>query len=165
MNKYSYCGVACFFFISAAMLHGCAKTLPKNSEEVTPQSIAKTQAETEIKNRYEGSSSLKIEMRVLNEAYKNLIECLILKMPEGIEDPFREVKKARIYTEEALDRGQIYLPMENDKIMQFEGLYKQFYKKLDVLIEASRKKDVETLRELTPQLLNDCIQCHDRFRS
>lgn len=163
MKKYSCCGVVCFFFISAAMLQGCAKTLPRKSEEVQSQSIAKTQAETE--NRYEGSSSLKIEMRVLNEAYKNLIECLILKIPEGIEDPFREVKKARIFTEEALDKGQIYLPMENDKIMQFEEMYKQFYRKLDVLIEASRKKEMETLRELTPQLLNGCIQCHDRFRS
>ena len=151
MKKYSYCRVVCFFFISAAMLQGCAKTLPNIQPETT--------------NGYAGSSSLKIEMRLLNEAYKNLIECLILKIPEGIEDPFREVKKAKISTEEALDKGQIYLPMESDKIMQFEEMYKQFYQKLDVLIEASKKKEMETLRDLTPQLLNGCIQCHDRFRS
>lgn len=164
MKKYSFCEFVYLFFIYAAILQGCAKTLPKKTEEVLPQNIAKTQAVTVTKNN-EGSSSLKIEMRLLNEAYKNLIECLILKMPEGIEDPFWEVKKAKISTEEALDRGQIYLPMENDKIMQFEEMYKQFYQKLDVLIGASRKKEMETLRDLTPQLLNGCIQCHDRFRS
>lgn len=176
MKKSSFFSVVLCFCIPAAMMQGCAKTLPNIQPETT--------------TGHAGSSSLKLEMRMLNEAYKNLIECIILKMPEGIEDPFLEVKKARISTEEALKNRDIYLPRDSGNIEQFKEMRNNFYKRVDLLIEASKKKDrealrrvigrelseividdgtgqrdIQALRDLTPQLLNDCIMCHDRFRS
>lgn len=174
MKKYSFISVFLCLCVPA-MMQGCAKTLPNIQPETT--------------NGYLGSSSLKLEMRILNEAYKNLIECLVLDLPEGIEDPFLEVKKAKVSTEEALKKGDIYLLSGKENTIQFKEMYEQFYQKVDVLIEASKKKDREelrrvvgrelsetvvddaswrrdtqALRELTPQLLKDCIKCHDRFR-
>lgn len=163
--KSNLCKFIFIVIVSCSIMQGCAGTI-KETEDVLDQSGAGRSVEP--KNRYEAStgvSFLKIEMRVLNEAYKNLIECLVLKMPEGIEDPFQELKKAKIKTDEALKKGEVKLPVANEKIKKFEEMHRQFYTKIDAVIEASRNKEMKTLRDLTQQLLNSCIQCHYRFRS
>ncbi|MDO8445535.1 MAG: hypothetical protein Q7T53_05435 [Deltaproteobacteria bacterium] len=112
-----------------------------------------------------GVSPVKIEMRLLNDAFKNLIDSLILNTPETIEEPFHEIHKAKANTEAALEKGEIKLPKNGDKMKQFIELDEQFHKKLEILIEASRKKDMKTVQETTHKLLNGCVQCHSKFRN
>lgn len=112
-----------------------------------------------------GISPVKIEMRLLNDAFKNLIDSLILNTPETIEEPFHEVHKAKANTEAALEKGEIKLPKNGDKMKQFVEMDEQFHKKLEILIEASRKKDMKTVQETTHKLLNGCVQCHSKFRN
>jgi cytochrome c556 len=110
-------------------------------------------------------SPVKAEMRLLDKAFKNLLDSLILNTPEAIEEPFHEVHKAKMNTEKALEKGEIKLPKNNDKIKQFVHMDKDFHKKLENLIEASRKKDMKTVQETTHKLLNGCVQCHSKFRN
>jgi len=119
----------------------------------------------EAKTAASGVSPVKIEMRLLNDAFKNLIDSLILNTPEGIEEPFHEVHKAKANTEAALEKGEIKLPKNGDKMKQFVEMDEQFHKKLEILIEASRKKDMKTVQETTHKLLNGCVQCHSKFRN
>lgn len=108
---------------------------------------------------------VKAEMRLLNKAFLSLIDSLILNNPKAIEEPFHEVHKARIDTEKALEKGNIKLPKNNDKSKQFVELDERFHKKMETLIQASRKGDMKKAQEITHQLLNGCIQCHAKFRN
>lgn len=113
----------------------------------------------------DGANPLKIEMRALNDAFLNLIDSLILNSPDLIEEPFHKVHEARANTEKALEKGEIKLPKNNDKMKQFVEMDEQFHGKLEALIEASRKGDMKAVQDLTHKLMNGCVQCHSKFRN
>lgn len=109
-------------------------------------------------------SPVKAEMRLLDKAFKDLIDSLVLNTPEAIEEPFHEVHMAKANTEKALEKGEIKLPKNNDKMKQFIDMDEQFHKKLEHLLEAARKKDMKAVQEVAHKLLNGCVQCHNKFR-
>lgn len=103
-------------------------------------------------------------MRLLDKAFKNLIDSFILNNPDAIEEPFHEVHKAKANTEKALEKGELRLPKNSDKIKQFIQMDERFHKKLERLLDASRKKDMKTVQDVTHKLLNGCVECHRKFR-
>ncbi len=108
---------------------------------------------------------LKIEMQVLDNAFKNLITSIVLNNLSAIEEPFHEVHKAKHKTEEALERKEIILPRNNDKMAEFTEIDHEFHHQLEVLIKASRKGDLKKVQKVTHELLDTCIQCHTKFRN
>lgn len=108
---------------------------------------------------------IKAEMRLLNNAFNNLINSLILNNPKAVEEPFHEVHRAKANTEKALERGDVRLPKNNDKIKQFIKMDKEFHENMEILIEASQKGNTEKMQEITHKLLNGCIGCHNKFRN
>ena len=108
---------------------------------------------------------IKAEMRLLNNAFNNLINSLILNNPKAIEEPFHKVRKAKSNTEKALERGDVRLPKNNDKIKQFIKMDKEFHENMEILIEASRKGDMNKVQKTAHELLNGCIGCHNKFRN
>lgn len=108
---------------------------------------------------------LKTEMQVLDSAFKNLITSIVLNNLSAIEEPFHEVHKARHRTEEALEKKEIVLPKNNDKMAEFTKIDNKFHHKLEALIEASRKGDLKKVQKVTHELLDTCIQCHTKFRN
>lgn len=119
----------------------------------------------EAKTAPAADSPVKVEMRLLDKAFKNLIDSLILNKPEAIEEPFHEVHKAKVNTEKALEKGEIKLPKNSNKMKEFIHMDEQFHGKLEALIEASRKKDMKAIQDVTHKLLNGCVQCHNKFRN
>ena len=119
----------------------------------------------EAKTAPAADSLVKVEMRLLDKAFKNLIDSLILNNPKAIEEPFHEVHMAKANTEKALEKGEIKLPKNNDKMKQFVEMDEQFHGKLEALIEASRKGDMKAVQDVTHKLLNGCVQCHNKFRN
>lgn len=115
-------------------------------------------------NKTYAANPLKEEMMLLNAAYKNLIDSLVLNNLSAIEGPVDEVLKAKEKTEAALEKGEIKLPKNNDKIKIFTEMDEQFHFKLKNLIVLSKKGDKREIQKLTHELLNGCIQCHDNFR-
>lgn len=108
---------------------------------------------------------LKTEMQVLDSAFKNLITSIVLNNLNAIEEPFHEVHKARHKTDEALEKKEIVLPKNNDKMAEFTKIDNKFHHELEVLIEASRKGDLKKVQKATHTLLDTCIQCHTMFRN
>lgn len=119
----------------------------------------------EAKTAPAADSLVKVEMRLLDKAFKNLIDSLILNNPKAIEEPFHEVHMAKANTEKALEKGEIKLPKNNDKMKEFVHMDEQFHGKLEALIEASRKGDMKAVQDVTHKLLNGCVQCHNKFRN
>ena len=108
---------------------------------------------------------LKTEMRLLDSAFKNLIDSLIFNNPKTIQEPFEEVHKAKKNTEAALEKGLIKLPKNNDKIKDFVKMDEEFHHNMEGLIEASGKGNMKKVQDITHRLLNGCVQCHNRFRN
>jgi cytochrome c556 len=108
---------------------------------------------------------IKAEMRLLNDAFHNLINSIILNNPKAVEEPFHEVHRAKANTEKALERGDVRLPKNNDKIKQFIEMDKEFHENMEILIKASRKGDMNKVQKTTHELLNGCIGCHNKFRN
>ncbi len=110
-------------------------------------------------------SPVKVEMRLLDNAFRNLISSLILNNPGGIGAPFHEVHKAKMNTEKAIKKGEIKLPKNGDKIKEFIAMDEKFHKELEGLLEASGKGDMKKVQDITHKLLDGCVQCHKRFRN
>jgi cytochrome c556 len=108
---------------------------------------------------------LKTEMQALDSAFKNLITSLVLNNLSAIEEPFHEVHKAKHKTEEAIERKEIVLPKNSDKIAEFTKIDHQFHHQLEILIKASRKGDLKEVQKATHTLLDACIHCHTKFRN
>ncbi|MEK6725559.1 MAG: hypothetical protein AABY54_03285 [Deltaproteobacteria bacterium] len=119
----------------------------------------------EAKNAPAADNPVKVEMRLLNDAFKNLLDSLILNNPGAIEEPFHEVHRAKANTEKALEKGEIKLPKNSNKMKEFIHMDEQFHGKLEALIEASRKGDMKAVQDVTHKLLNGCVQCHNKFRN
>lgn len=112
-----------------------------------------------------GSDAVIVEMLLLDEAFKNAIDGLILNVPEIIEEPFHKVHRAKMNTEKALKEGAVKLPKNSDKLAEFIELDELFHEKLVGLLNASREKDMNAVKGSIHEIMNGCVQCHDRFRN
>jgi len=109
--------------------------------------------------------AVKHEMRLLDAAYKNLLDSILLDTPEAIEPPFHDVHRAKMATEKALHAGKVKLPKNNDKLDEFIEMDEAFHGKLKKLLGAAREKDRRGIQESAHEILDSCVQCHTRFRN
>ncbi len=107
---------------------------------------------------------VKHEMRLLDAAYKNLLDSLLLDTPEAIEPPFHEVHRAKMATEKALHAGKVKLPKNGDKLGEFVEMEEACHGKLKKLLASARKKDRKGIQDSAHEILDGCVQCHTRFR-
>ena len=107
---------------------------------------------------------LKEEMRLLDDAFKNLMDALILNKPGIIEEPFHAVHKAKEKTEAALHSGKVKLPKNHEKLEDFVEMDEAFHEKLKKLIGASRKRDMEKIKTITHDILDQCVECHEAYK-
>ena len=109
--------------------------------------------------------AVKHEMRLLDAAYKNLLESILLDTPEAIEEPFHLVHRAKMATEKALHSGKVKLPKNGDKLGEFVELDEAFHDKLKKLLAAAGTKDRKGIKDSAHEILDACVQCHDKFRN
>lgn len=107
---------------------------------------------------------LKEEMRLLDLAFKNLMDSILLNDPKGIEGPFHEVHHAKLKTGKALESGGITLPMNPDRIKSFKEMDERFHETLEGILKAAGAKDMDAVRKKTHEALDGCVQCHSMFR-
>ena len=111
------------------------------------------------------ADALKHEMSLLDKAFKNLIDSLLLDTPEAIEAPFHDVHRAKMATEKALHAGKVKLPKNGDKLDEFVALDEAFHRKLKRLLGAAGRKDRKGIKASAHDILGGCVQCHSRFRN
>jgi len=118
-----------------------------------------------VKERVPAEMAVKHEMRLLDGAFKNLLDAILLDTPETIEAPFHEVHNAKMETGKALRAGKIKLPKNGDKVDEFVQMDEAFHNKLRKLLGAARKKDRQGIKASAHEILDGCIQCHNKFRN
>jgi len=111
------------------------------------------------------ADAVKHEMRLLDKAFKNLIDSLLLDTPEAIEAPFHDVHRAKMATEKALHAGKVKLPKNGDKLDEFVAMDEAFHGKLKKLLGAAGRKDRKGIEASAHDILGGCVQCHNRFRN
>ena len=116
-------------------------------------------------NSVPAENALIHEMRLLDKAFKNLIDSLLLDTPEAIEAPFHDVHRAKMATEKALHAGKVKLPKNGDKLDEFVEMDEAFHGKLKKLLGAAGKKDRKGIEASTHEILDSCVQCHSKFRN
>ena len=109
--------------------------------------------------------AVKHEMRLLNAAYKNLLDSILLDTPEAIEAPFHDVHRAKMATEKALKAGKVKLPKNGDKLDEFVEMDEAFHGKLKKLLGAARKQDRKGIKNSVHEIVDACVECHSRFRN
>lgn len=112
----------------------------------------------------EGVNPLKEEMFLLDRAYKNLVDSIVLDNPRTVEAPFMDFLEAKEATEKALEAGEIKLPKNGGDMRLFREMDEQFHAKVRRLVELSKRGDMRGVRDMAHKLLNGCVQCHARFR-
>ncbi len=110
------------------------------------------------------ANPLKDEMWHLNAAFKGLIDSLVLQTPGDIAGPFEEVLKAKAKTDAALEKGEIWLPKNNDRKDEFRKMDEESHGQIEDLIKNSKKGDMKGVQELTHKLFDGCVRCHNTFR-
>ncbi len=116
-------------------------------------------------NSVPAENALIHEMRLLDKAFKNLIDSLLLDTPEAIEAPFHDVHRAKMATGKALKAGKVKLPKNGDKLDEFVELDEAFHGKLKKLLGAAGKKDRKGIEASAHAILDSCVQCHSKFRN
>lgn len=109
-------------------------------------------------------SPLKIEMRQLDAAFKNVIDDILLGNLSAIEGHLHEIVALKEKTHEAIEKGEIKLLKNGKKTKFFEELDAEFHEKLERLIMASKKGDKKAVTRITHRLLDACVSCHEAFR-
>lgn len=109
--------------------------------------------------------AVKHEMRLLDGAFKNLLDAILLDKPETIEAPFHEVHSAKMETGKALRAGKVKLPKNGDKLDEFVQMDEAFHDKLRKLLVAAGRKDRKGIKASAHEILDGCVQCHNRFRN
>ncbi|MDT8317081.1 MAG: hypothetical protein RQ824_03685 [bacterium] len=110
-------------------------------------------------------NAVKHEMQLLDKAFKNLMDSLLLDTPEAIEAPFHDVHRAKMETGKALKADKVKLPKNGDKLDEFVEMDEAFHGKLKKLLGAARKKDRKEIQDSAHEILDGCLQCHNKFRN
>lgn len=105
------------------------------------------------------------EMGLLNEAFKGLIEGIILNRWDKIEEPFHAVHMAKQKTHEALHHKQVFLPKNTNKVAEFVKMDEAFHHDLEKMLGAVKKKDQKEALRLTHKLMDQCVACHNMYRA
>lgn len=111
------------------------------------------------------NNAIKAEMILLDKAFKNAIDGLILNKPEIIEHPFHEVHAAKMATEKAIKKGDVRLPKNGDKMEEFIQMDEVFHDKLRTLLRATRKKDMGEVKNAINDIMDGCVECHNKYRN
>jgi cytochrome c556 len=105
------------------------------------------------------------EMTVLDQAFKTIIDGVVLGDMERIKPAMMGVYEARERIERALKAGQkVILPKNQGQIREFIRLDDQFHSDLEDLTRAAETGQRKVVKNYAHRLLDSCVVCHEKFR-
>jgi cytochrome c556 len=105
------------------------------------------------------------EMIALDKAFKTIIDAVVLNQIERIAPAFEDVHKVREQVEHAVkEREKIILPKNQSLFKVFVRMDNRFHHEVEILIDASKKKNMKAVQRQVNRLLNMCVRCHAMFR-
>lgn len=116
-------------------------------------------------DKQESQNLIMSEMVTLDKAFKTAIDAVLLNQLERIAPAFEDVHKVREQVEHAVkEREKIVLPKNQSLFKVFVRMDNRFHHEVEILIDASKKKNMKAVQRQVSRLLNMCVRCHDLFR-
>jgi len=105
------------------------------------------------------------EMTALDEAFRTIIDAVVLGDMQMVEPALTGVYEARERVEKALKAGQTTtLPKNQSQFRKFVELDDQFHDDLEKLAKAAKTGQKKVVKNYTHKLLDSCVVCHEKFR-
>lgn len=105
------------------------------------------------------------EMIALDKAFKTTIDAVVLNRLDKIAPAFEDVHKVREQVEHAVkEREKIVLPKNQSLFKVFVRMDNRFHHEVEILVDASKKKNMKAVQRQVSRLLNMCVRCHGLFR-
>jgi len=113
-----------------------------------------------------GNYLLLNEMMLVNKAYRDIVSAVAIEDSSAVVTAIEKMDKSQTVqmTRDALKAGKITTPKNPDKMKEFERMDRDFHKNLERLLGYAKTDNRPKIRYATKKLLDDCIQCHERFR-
>jgi len=105
------------------------------------------------------------EMAALDQAFKTIIDALVLGDMERIKPAVTGISEARERVEGAIKAGQrILLPKNQSQVREFFKLDEQFHTDLEELSKAAETGQKKVVKNYAHKLLDACVVCHEKYR-
>ncbi len=111
-----------------------------------------------------GVNAVQNEMRVLHDAFQEATQAVINNQLSHVVPAIQKVDAARKHTVEALNKGEIKLPKNGDKLDEFVQEDEAFHGELIKFVQAANANDLQAASKQAGVVLNTCTQCHLKFR-
>lgn len=116
-------------------------------------------------DKQESQNLIMSEMVTLDKAFKTAIDAVLLSQLERIAPAFEDVHKVREQVEHAVkEREKIVLPKNQSLFKVFVRMDNRFHHEVEILVDASKKKNIKAVQRQVNRLLNMCVRCHGLFR-
>jgi cytochrome c556 len=105
------------------------------------------------------------EMAALDQAFKTIIEAVVLGEMQPIKTAVIGVSQAREKVEKAVEAGKkILLPKNQSQFREFLKLDEQFHIHLEELTKAAETGQKKVVKNYAHKLLDACVVCHEKYR-
>ena len=105
------------------------------------------------------------EMAALDQAFKTIIDAVVLGDVQRIRPALMGVTEARERVENAVKAGQqILLPRNQSQFREFLKLDEQFHINLEELSKAAETGQKKVVKNYAHKLLDACVVCHEKYR-
>jgi hypothetical protein len=111
-----------------------------------------------------GANPLIDEMTTLNTAYRDIVSAVAVGDNGGVRKAIETMHGAMEKTQEGMHAGAVNLPKSAARTKEFEERDNKFHGKLSALDRAARHNNQREMLRITKQLLDGCVQCHQKFR-
>jgi cytochrome c556 len=112
------------------------------------------------------SNPLIEEMRTLDSAFRDIVSAVAIDDTVKVQAALQSVTDSSMEkTHEGMIAGTVILPKNMSRRKEFIERDKKFHEKLAALDRAARRNNQREMLRITKQLLDWCVQCHQRFKN
>jgi hypothetical protein len=111
-----------------------------------------------------GTNPLIEEMVILDSVFRKVVGAVALGDGEKVNKAIHSMEGAMEKTHEGVHAGTVTLRKNSDRMKEFVKMDTEFHEKLEALAQAGEQNNQKKMLDLTKQLLDRCVQCHQMFR-
>ena len=103
-------------------------------------------------------------MMTLDRAFRDIVSAVSLGDTDAVHKALEPMHGTMEKTHEGIHAGTVTVRKNADHLTEFKSMDLAFHAKLEALDRAAHHKNQKEMLRITKQLLDDCVQCHTKFR-
>lgn len=112
----------------------------------------------------QGDNPLIEEMVKLDAVFREVVSGVSLGDGARVHQALEAMHGTMEKTHAGVHHGTVKIPKNAGRVKEFVDLDKKFHAKLETLATAAHKNDQQSMLNLTKELLDGCVSCHQLFR-